>query len=137
LAEAYVADHRHLAPLLKNVRAARTSTRKEILRGLDRARAIIHDQLAEPLDVPMMAKEAGMSVFHFFRAFKTVHGITPHQYRIELRLQKAAELLVRKGLSATEVAAQCGFADKSAFSKAFKKHFGMPPSAAKPGSSRF
>lgn len=129
LAEAYVLDHRHLAPMLKRVKAARTSTRKHILRGLERAKALIHDGFSGPLDTEQMASEAGMSVFHFFRAFRSVHGITPHQYRNNLRMTKAANMLVSGDLPASEIGALCGFADKAAFSKAFRKRYGVPPSA--------
>lgn len=128
LAEAYVADHRQLVPLLHRVKAARTSTRKEIFRGLERARQLMHEHLAEPLDVDAMARAAGMSTFHFFRAFRSVHGTTPHRYRIDLRLEKAAELLRTGKLHAMEAALHCGFPDLPSFSKAFKKRFGVPPS---------
>lgn len=136
LAEAYVLDHRQLVPLLKRVKAARRSTRKEILRGLERAKTLIHDSVDETVDVERMAREAGMSVFHFFRAFRSVYGTTPHQYRNDLRLARAEVLLRDGGMPVVDVAIRCGFADKSAFSKAFKKKFGQPPSAILPGSRR-
>lgn len=136
LAEAYVLDHRALVPLLKRVKAARTSTRKEILRGLERARNLMHDDLSEALGIEQMAREAGMSVFHFFRAFRSVHATTPHQYRNKLRLEKAAGMLRANDAGVAEAALRCGFADASSFSKAFKKHFGVPPSALCAGSRR-
>ncbi len=136
LAEAYVLDHQRLVPLLKRVKAARSSTRKEILRGLERAKTLIHDGMEQPMDVERMAREAGMSAFHFFRAFRSVYGTTPHQYRNDLRLARA-EVLLRAGeIPIADVALSCGFADKSAFSKAFKKKRGLPPSAMHGGSRR-
>lgn len=136
LAEAFVADNRHLVPMLKNVKAAKASTRKEILRGLECARILMHDDLGGQLNATTIAQAVGMSPFHFFRAFRSVHHITPHQYRMGLRLEHARVLLNAGNTSASEAAMRCGFADLPSFSKAFKKRFGVPPSYARPGSRR-
>ena len=136
LAEAYVLDHQRLVPLLKRVKAARTSTRKEVLRGLERAKDLIRGHLDQTIGVESMAREAGISVFHFFRAFRSVHGTTPHQYHNDLRLEQAVGLLHAGERPIADVAMRCGFPDKSAFSKAFKKKFGRSPSALIGGSGR-
>lgn len=129
LAEAYVMDNRGTMAMLRKVKAVRTSTRKEILRGVERARQLIHDVFAERLDVATMARTAGMSEFHFFRAFRQVHGCSPHKYLFDLRLTRAAEMLAMADAQVMDVAVRCGFADSASFSKAFRKTHGLPPSA--------
>lgn len=53
----------------------------------------VHDD--EPLTVRDVAREVGLSPFHFIRLFEAVFGLTPHQYRIALRLDRARDLLAR------------------------------------------
>ncbi|MBK7946570.1 MAG: helix-turn-helix transcriptional regulator [Flavobacteriales bacterium] len=137
LAEAYVADQSAVLPLLRKVKAARASTRKELLRGVERARQFIHDSFAERIDVTMMASAAAMSEFHFFRAFRQVHGRTPHKYLSDVRLHHAARLLESRNTGVLDVALCSGFADAPSLTKAFRKAYGLPPAAWREQSSRF
>ncbi|MBP6391852.1 MAG: helix-turn-helix transcriptional regulator [Flavobacteriales bacterium] len=135
LAEAVIADHWALVPGLRRIGAIRSGTRKDLLRRVERARAFMHANQETALDVGVMASEAAMSEFHFFRAFRALHGITPHQYHLALRLVHGREMIM-KGAEVSIAAMQCGFPDLASFSKAFKRRFGQPPSATVGGSSR-
>ena len=135
LAEAVIADHRALVPGMRRMGTVRSGTRKDLFRRVERARAFMHANLNIAIDVGAMAKEAAMSEFHFFRAFRALHGTTPHQYHRALRLELGRELIIC-GADVSLAAMQCGFPDIACFSKAFKRKFGQPPSATVGGSSR-
>ena len=87
----------------------------------------IHDNFADPLDVNGLAETANMSVRSFHDHFKAATACTPFQYLKRIRLDKARQLLVRKGLQANVTAHMVGYESTSQFSREFKKHFGYPP----------
>ena len=62
------------------------------------------------------------------RGFAKYVGISPQQYLIHLRMNRAIELLTENELSIKEIAASCGFEDEKYFSRAFKKNYGSSPS---------
>jgi len=82
---------------------------------------------AEPIRLEDAAREASLSPFHFLRVFRAVHGVTPHQYLVRLRLAHAARLLADASLSVTEVALETGFADLSNFVRTFRRAAGASP----------
>ncbi|MCE1227924.1 MAG: helix-turn-helix transcriptional regulator [Firmicutes bacterium] len=77
--------------------------------------------------VPDLAKLARCTPDHFIRLFREATGTTPHQYLIERRLQRAVQML-SDGERPSDVAVQLGFYDASAFTRAFKRRFDVPPS---------
>ncbi|MCQ6559355.1 AraC family transcriptional regulator [Paenibacillus mendelii] len=89
--------------------------------------AFLSFNLSSSITVEMMAKHAGYSESHFNALFSTHFGSTPHQYLLDLRLQKAQELLDTQELKLDLIAEYCGFANASHFSKTFKKRTGMSP----------
>jgi AraC-like DNA-binding protein len=54
-------------------------------------------------------------------------GLSPFAFRLSLRLEEAARLILRHEWSLTDIATIVGFSDLSAFSRAFRKKFGVPP----------
>lgn len=74
------------------------------------------------------AREANLSKFYFIKAFKNHTGKTPYNYLLELRINKAKELLKNSTFSVTEIYFLCGFVNHSHFTSAFKKKVGMSPS---------
>lgn len=83
----------------------------------------------EPLSVGTMAALAHLSLSQFERRFKTLFQVTPLQYLIRLRLNKASHLLSTTTGKITDIATQCGFYDHSHFIRQFSKTFGISPSA--------
>jgi AraC-like DNA-binding protein len=77
--------------------------------------------------VPDLAKLARCTPDHFIRLFREATSTTPHQYLIERRLQRAVQLL-SDGERPSDVANMLGFYDASAFTRAFKHRFNVPPS---------
>jgi AraC-like DNA-binding protein len=77
--------------------------------------------------VPDLAKLAKCTPDHFIRLFREATSTTPHQYLIERRLQRAVQML-SDGERPSDVATTLGFYDASAFTRAFKRRFDVPPS---------
>jgi AraC-like DNA-binding protein len=83
--------------------------------------------LAEPVGLEDVARQAGLSPFHFLRVFRDAIGVTPHQYLVRLRLREAARLLAEGSMPVTQVALEVGFQDLSNFVRTFKRAAGVPP----------
>ena len=115
-------------------RKAARKTARERAGGLPR-RALrevvdyIGDNLQKDLTLAEMARVARMSPYHFSRLFKESTGLTPHQYVIERRVQRARELLSSTDLPIAEVALLCGFAHQSHLNRHFKRLLGVNPKA--------
>ena len=84
-------------------------------------------QIGSKNSVPELANMAKCTPDHFIRLFREATGTTPHQYLIERRLQRAVVLLAN-GERPSDVATMLGFYDASAFTRAFKRRFSVPPS---------
>ncbi|MBO9661342.1 MAG: AraC family transcriptional regulator [Dokdonella sp.] len=77
--------------------------------------------------MPELARVAGLSLAQLERHFRHVFQITPQQYLIKLRIERAMRLLHEED-SIAEVGQRCGFSDQSAFARQFKATVGMTPS---------
>jgi AraC-like DNA-binding protein len=94
---------------------------------LCRARDVLAACDSEPLRIKLIASEIEMSPFHFIRQFKALFGQTPHQFRIQSRLDRA-KILLAHGHSVTDVCMEVGFSSLGTFSHLFARRFHMPPS---------
>jgi AraC-like DNA-binding protein len=74
-----------------------------------------------------LARECGLSSGYFSRAFRQTTGVTPHQWLIRRRVERARQLLLGDKLSLADVALVCGFVDQSHFSRVFTKLEGDSP----------
>jgi len=81
------------------------------------------------LTVSGLAREAGLSPYHFLRTFEGVTGVTPHQYVLRTRLREAAIRLSQEQGRVLDIALDCGFGDISNFNHAFRREFGVSPRA--------
>jgi AraC-like DNA-binding protein len=81
----------------------------------------------EEIELEDAAAQAGISAFHFLRAFSAVLGVTPHQYLLRSRLRHAARLLAGNERSVTDIAYDVGFADLSNFVRTFHRAAGVSP----------
>ncbi len=88
----------------------------------------IHSLEGRPVPNRDLALACGMNVNYFCGCFKKAVGYTPAKYAEFVRMNRAGETLLLRRHSVREVAHQLGFADAATFSKAFKRHFGVPPS---------
>ena len=76
-----------------------------------------------------LARELRISPFHFIRQFEALFGLTPHQYRIQVRLDRAKHLLATQRRSVTAVCMEVGFSSLGSFSALFTRRVGETPSA--------
>ena len=83
--------------------------------------------LAEDLSLDAIATEIDMSRFYFCRLFKKSTGITPYQYLIRCRIDRAKILLRQGKLSIADIALEVGFSNQSHFTKHFKRLVGTTP----------
>ncbi|MBE6553248.1 MAG: helix-turn-helix domain-containing protein [Ruminococcaceae bacterium] len=89
----------------------------------------IESHYCEPtLHIGNVCKEGFISVSGLHRAFMQQFGMSPMQYVIKLRMEKALHLLAENNDSVKEIAFRCGFTDEKYFSRAIKHRYGVPPS---------
>ncbi len=81
------------------------------------------------ITVRELSKILGLSEVNFSRRFKAAVGIAPIQYITNLKMRKAATLLLKTEMSIEDVSVLCGFENQFYFANVFKKHFGMPPTS--------
>ncbi|MDC0666268.1 helix-turn-helix transcriptional regulator [Nannocystis radixulma] len=101
----------------------------DLFRRLCRARDLLREVPVDPVTIADIADEVDLSPFHFSRQFEAVFGRTPHQYRIESRLERARHLLAGGHHSVTEVCMEVGFSSLGSFSALFTRRIGATPSA--------
>ena len=80
------------------------------------------------IDIATVCKNNFVSEAGLRRKFHTYAGMSPKQYLIKLRIDKAVSLLTDGNYSVKEIAELCGFSDEKYFSRAVKKKYGIPPS---------
>ena len=91
------------------------------------ARTFINECYDLPLDLEQIASQASFSRYHFLRLFRNAFDQTPHQYLIQLRIERAKTLLAAGDLSITEVCFAVGFQSLGSFSALFHRCVGYPP----------
>ena len=83
--------------------------------------------IEEPISPAVLAQDVGMSTRQLERLFRRYLNRSPKRYYMELRLQKARNLLMQTDLSVINVALACGFASPSHFSKCYRSHYDTTP----------
>jgi AraC-like DNA-binding protein len=79
------------------------------------------------ISLQSLAREAGLSPYHFLRTFERLTGLTPHQYVLRARLRTAAAHLAAEPGKILDIALDSGFSDVSNFNHAFRAEFGVSP----------
>jgi AraC-like DNA-binding protein len=97
--------------------------------SLKRVVDYLNDQLAASHSIDELAETAGFSPYHFARLFKTTMGVSPHQYLMQLRIQRSQFLLAKKWLPITTIALDLGFDSSSHFAAIFRQVTGTTPSS--------
>lgn len=88
---------------------------------------IMEQNIEEPISPSILAKDVGMSTRQLERLFRRYLNRSPKRYYMELRLQKARNLLMQTDMSVINVALACGFASPSHFSKCYRSHYDTTP----------
>src|SRR5215510_8809567 len=98
-------------------------------RAVRRVHEFIKAHLEANISIQVLASIAGLSMYHFARAFKQSEGMTPHEYLVKCRVQRAKRLLAGTDLPLSEIALAAGFADQSHCARRFREHVGVTPSS--------
>src|SRR4030095_10668456 len=97
---------------------------KDVLIRLCKARDLLRET-EDWLSVPRVAREVGMSPYHFIRLFRSVFGETPKQCQLDARVKKAQHLLLTTDSSITDICLDAGFSSVGTFSYVFARRVGI------------
>ena len=92
-----------------------------------RAAEMIRERLDGNIRLSQLARECGLSVSHFTRAFRKSFGVSPYRWLLERRIDYAKALLLTSDLPIANIALQSGFSDQAAFTRAFGRIVGDSP----------
>jgi AraC family transcriptional regulator len=98
-------------------------------RRLRLATQLLADRCFETVRLDELAGLVGLSPSYFSAAFKTSTGLTPHQWQMQVRIDRVKDLLGAGRMTISEVAAACGFADQAHLTRVFKQYIGATPAA--------
>ena len=90
-------------------------------RWLSRVKDRLHAEFRDRLRMRDLAREAGVHPVHLARAFRKFEKRTPGEYQLQLQLRAACELLRNPEWALATIAAECGFADQSHFTRVFRR----------------
>ena len=105
--------------------------RSRVYASFGRTQPVMALSAARLDDIPLsiLAEHAGLSSFQLHRMFSAAAGETPKQFGLRLRLSRAAGLLLTGSQPVLSIALACGFRSHEVFTRAFRRRFGMTPSA--------
>jgi AraC family transcriptional regulator len=117
----------HVFELLGAITRLDQSPEKTPPRWLQRVKDRLHGEFCERLRMRDLAREAGVHPVHLARAFRKFEKRTPGEYQKHLQIRAACELLGKPDWPLAEIAAECGFADQSHFTRAFRRMAATTP----------
>ncbi len=94
---------------------------------VDKALHYIHSEYMNEITVHGLADRLNLDRSYFSTLFKETTGVSPMQYLIRLRMEKAVELMIQYGEAISTAGASVGYPDLYHFSKAFKTYYGVSP----------
>nr|WP_225740716.1 MULTISPECIES: AraC family transcriptional regulator [Pseudoalteromonas] len=92
-----------------------------------RARDYLFDNWQENISLDELEGLTNSTRFQLIKSFNSTFGLTPHQFLLQIKIQKAKSLLA-KGMTCVDTALFCGFYDQSHFNRNFKRAYGVSPS---------
>lgn len=92
---------------------------------VERAIKFMHARLASPCPIEQMAKSLGCSRAKLFGVFKDATGVTPYDYWLRLRIDRAQHMLLESNRPLPDIAIDCGFSTTQYFNLVFRKYAGM------------
>ena len=92
-----------------------------------RAVTLFEDRIGEDLSIGEVARAVGISAVHLNTLFRKVTGLSPHQWLLRRKVERAKQLLAKSRHSIAEIALQCGFSSSQHLATVFRKQTGMTP----------
>lgn len=100
---------------------------KDTENKVHQARKILGTDISTDISIEELAARVRLNRTTLQKVFKQMYGVTIFEYRTQVRIQEAKNLLLRHKYSVTEIAGMCGYSNASKFSAAFKKVTGVNP----------
>ena len=91
------------------------------------ARKLLGEDLSAELSVELLAEKIKLNRTTLQQVFRQMYGMSIHEYRTQIRMQEAKNLLLQDRLSVTEIAGLCGYSNASKFAACFRRVTGMSP----------
>jgi AraC family transcriptional regulator len=110
-------------------RAERPKVSALALWRLKRAIDYFESQIGKPVRLAAVASSAGLSRMHFAAQFRAATGLSPHEYLLRRRIERAQEMLIDTRMSLVDIALTVGFQTQSHFTSVFKRYAGQSPRA--------
>jgi AraC family transcriptional regulator len=127
LLERLLLGHRQIMRRMQAMPCARPGTRREIHRRVVLAIDYIESCYEHPMELETLARVACLSKFHFLRAFRSLHGMTPQDYLQRKRAFVAKRLLTTTSLPTAEVALRVGYSSPTSLRKQVRQWLGAAP----------
>ena len=118
----------HLFGNILSIHKNRDFSGKEIERKIRQSCITIRENLNQQLNIEHLADDLHLGYSHYRRVFKKYTGLSPAQYHLNLRLQKARELLLNTEMSVKQIAFEMGFQSNHYFTRIFTRKIGVTPS---------
>jgi AraC-like DNA-binding protein len=116
-----------LALLKWSPRSRRTATPRRIDELISESQALLAGDLEEKQSLEQIASKLGIGYSYFRRRFKAQTGLSPKQYRIEMRHHRTKNLLLSSGLTVKEISERLGYSSPFHLSQEFSRLAGMSP----------
>ena len=117
----------YILSLLYSAQQPGQEGRQDVARAIHEAMRLMADHMEEAPPLPELAHRLGVSYTWFRRTFAHHTGLSPHQYRLQLKLGRARALLSETTFAVKEVAFRSGFESEQYFCRLFKRKAGVAP----------
>lgn len=104
-----------------------TSSLDKCIHPIESVCLTMHNDYNKNIPIKQYADFCGLSVSQFYRVFKTFTGMSPHDYVLQARINKAKDFLLYSNLSVSKIADITGFSNQNYFGRMFKKYTGVSP----------
>ncbi len=128
IAEKLILSQKQVQDEIGHIERTKKSTREELYKKVRIAKDYIHDTMLSDFNLELLSKNVGLSKYHLIRVFKSTFSMTPYQYHLFCKVERAKALLIYHSHNLEVIAYICGFNDIFSFSKTFKKVVGVTPS---------
>lgn len=119
--------HKHIGQEVNKLAPIKKSTRIEVYKRLCVSLDYLHSCYTNEISLDDLAGMACLSKFHYLRLFKSVFHLSPHQYLLQLRLDKARNYLLHTQMQVNQISTLLGFQNITSFSRLFHQRYYMAP----------